>query len=358
MMAVVPKKKMSSVYNGTCFIPGCKSDESGKRLVYFSMSFGDLPYWWNSTRWVAKHKTELPPDALICETHFEERFIDRSRKRPRLFVGTIPTVNLDFIDEMKDEGPSHPMEFLCRLCAKQSSETYKTRIQQLNSTFGSILNICLEKYAYTSGLPQGVCDECTQVLSNFAFFVAKCEQSQSQLAQLAGTVKTSAVVRKDSDKENSRQLNKFKASANKKGAGTLPNKRKRKLGSPGNRTCPKCGKTFKNLASYNNHINNHDEVQQYVCQICDAQFPIKDKLRTHLEIVHERKSLSCMHCKQHFDSSEQLETHLEQHKENKFRCNICGADYIYKGGLKRHAQRIHGITIKRMSRHTQPYINV
>lgn len=70
-----------------CFIPGCTAYVGWNDIAFFNMSFGDLPHWWKGTAWAEKYQTELPIDAKICGMHFEERFIDRSKKKTSPYNG-------------------------------------------------------------------------------------------------------------------------------------------------------------------------------------------------------------------------------------------------------------------------------
>lgn len=291
------------------------------------MSFGDLPHWWKSTAWVAKHNTELPRDALICERHFEERFIDRSRKKPRLMVGTIPTLNLAALEVDNQDN----LEFFCRMCAKKGFAPMRYRLEQL-SRMSEVVHCCLGRYRTEVGLPPGVCESCVQMVKRFAHFVKQCEESQLQMLQLQRKSKDEQVEERsenaveytnvEANKENTDTEELANPLANddqsliKPSTNGSSRKRKSKCFDDG-RPCPDCGKLFKTQGSYYYHLKSHNE-QEYGCKICGKNFARKDGLRKHLNMVHGGKVRhNCSHCGKTFSTRSQLNHHrTEEHKSN------------------------------------------
>lgn len=311
-----------------CFIPGCTAIAEGNKLMFFKMSFGDLRHWWKTTAWVAKYNTELPRDALICERHFEERFIDRSRKKPRLMVGTIPTLHLAALEvDSLDK-----LEYFCRLCAKKGFTPMHYRLEQLVG-MDEVVRCCLGRFQTEVGLPPGVCDACAQMVKKFTQFVKQCEESQMQLLQFQ--LKQNAEERMEEKSEHSAEYSN-NVEANKENTDseqqrvnpiaddqslTKPMKNgnsKKKRSSKCfevEKPCPDCGKLFKTQGRYYYHIQSHSE-EEYGCQICGKKFTRKNALRRHLELVHSGKH-KCTHCKQIFSTRIQLNHHrTEQHKSH------------------------------------------
>lgn len=347
-----------------CLVPGCSAIAQRSNIALFSMSFGDLPFWWNSTAWVAKYKSELPTDARICESHFEERFIDRTRKKPRLYPGTVPTLQLGVLElrQSADEKPDfNPIVFYCRLCAKKDARPIKTQLDQLPS-MAEIIACCLGNYQKQAELPTGVCEDCIQVMRQFDVFVKKCEQSQVQLIKISGD--------HGADKENSTnnpiefesvdlcmesevQPEDFESNPER---GIIK------------RQCSHCGKGFANIDNYREHLKLHNTKKPvYVCQICSRSFDDKHRLREHLESVHENKKNECSVCSKRFgvrsalnshmrihsykhkcnecdrafQSLDKLEVHKTRHSGEKYKCDMCAVEFKLKSRLKTHKMRVH-----------------
>lgn len=304
-----------------CFIPGCTAIADWNKLHFFKMSFGDLPHWWKSTAWVAKFNTELPADALICERHFEERFIDRSRKKPRLLVGTIPTLNLASLEVDNENN----LEYFCRLCAKKGFKPMRYRLEHLDG-MNDVLSCCLGRFQAEVGLPTGVCETCINMMKKFAHFVRQCEESQLQILQLNEKRRREELgdepeemtqEQYDANKENTDTEDGFETKINLANTSETERnhstgKRKSKVFTDG-KPCPDCGKLFKTQARYYHHVKSHSELLEYGCQICGKNFSRRNGLRRHLEQVHGGKmKFKCVQCGETFTNKNLLRTH---HKE-------------------------------------------
>nr|XP_029717208.1 zinc finger protein 543-like [Aedes albopictus] len=308
-----------------CFIPGCTAIAEWNRLQFFKMSFGDLPHWWRSTAWVAKYGTVLPEDALICERHFEERFIDRSRKKPRLLVGTIPTLNLASLEVDNENN----LEYFCRLCAKKGFTPMRYRLEYLDG-MTEVLQFCLGRYRGQMGLPTGVCDTCINVMKRFSHFVRQCEESQLQILELQAKRRRELMDEEqevipaeytglEANKENTDTEDQFETKVELPGPSQMDDhgseataKKKGKQFTEG-KPCPDCGKMFKTQARYYHHVKSHSELMEFGCQICGKNFTRRTGLRRHLEQVHGGKmKFKCVQCGETFTSKNHLRTH---HKE-------------------------------------------
>ncbi|XP_062538176.1 uncharacterized protein LOC134206473 [Armigeres subalbatus] len=262
-----------------CFIPGCAVTNEWNKRLFFKMSFGDLPHWWKTTAWAAKYNTEVPENALICERHFEERFIDRTRKKPRLMAGTIPTMNLCSI-EMTDDNDLNNLEYFCRLCAKRGFEKMRYRLEEL-SEMTDVVQCCLGRYQTVTGLPDGVCETCIGMMKKFSNFVQQCEDSQLQIIQLQTKLKKE--LEGDRETTTGDHLN---VNANKENTDTKEqmesSTRKRKKEFFPRKTMSDCG--TQTHARYYHHRRNHNEqLQGFGCQICEKIFTRRDGLRRHLD---------------------------------------------------------------------------
>lgn len=353
--------------------------ESSGKQTFFNMSFGDLPHWWRSTAWVAKYNTELPEDARICDRHFEERFIDRTRKKPRLMVGTIPTLGLEMLEQVNEVGrqvDTDSTELFCRLCAKKMKRPMKFQLEQLDN-LQTIIECCLGKFKDEEGLPRGVCYDCMDEVNHFSEFAKKCEQAQSQLVHLVrmkasrGSEKNSTtVVTPGANKENS-LVNATRTERSVDNPPCIDEEHTQRIhvssaehraqikSNSFKETCPECDKVFSNAQIYQAHLKAHAIAKQsYVCHICEKHFYVKRELRIHLESVHggkrfechicgkvvnwqkaltshmrehdtELRHNSCTICDKFFPSLAKLKVHQASHVIKRFKCTTCDASYRY-----------------------------
>ncbi|XP_058443583.1 zinc finger protein 3 homolog [Malaya genurostris] len=357
-----------------CFIPGCSAYVGWNDVAFFNMSFGDLPHWWRGTAWAAKYKTELPMNAKICEMHFEERFIDRSKKKPRLIMGTIPTLQLALLEQViEEENKPEPKEYFCRLCAKRSVTKFNGRLDQLPG-LEEVTECCMGKYKNQLGLPLGVCDHCIQIMKQFANFVKKCEQSQKQLLLRFNVNSKNDTVKEPTSKNKASRTTPLNSTGKKK-----PSRRdlleqsnsddsEDLLSSPTEqgevnsewRTCLDCGRIFKDLANYHRHVKTHNDSENgYVCQICDKRFQSTNDLRYHLDLVHDEKRSKrpareletdtesnehkCFRCDKVFSSPANLKVHILAHSDTKIICDICGSAFRTKQMHMQHLIQAHSL---------------
>ncbi|XP_058813361.1 zinc finger protein 521-like [Topomyia yanbarensis] len=373
-----------------CFIPGCSASVGWNDMAFFNMSFGDLPYWWKGTAWAAKYKTELPMNAKICEMHFEERFIDRSKRKPRLIMGTIPTLQLTLLEQViEDENKPEPKEYFCRLCAKKSVRKFNGRLDQLPG-LEDVAVFCMGRYKNRLGLPIGVCDHCIQIMKQFANFVKKCEQTQMELMrQIEAKNKKKELAKANASK--TKQTNKDKETPERESVEQSNANDSEESFNPIEqgevnadwRTCLDCGRIFKNLANYHRHCKTHNENENdVVCQICDKTFQSPTDLRRHLDLVHDEKppkrkkgtqasqqrknatketdplldaesnEHKCVRCDKTFSSPANLKVHLLSHNETRIKCDLCSSAFRTKQMHMQHLIRAHSMEINDNERGT------
>ncbi|XP_055623982.1 oocyte zinc finger protein XlCOF28-like [Toxorhynchites rutilus septentrionalis] len=351
----------------SCFIPGCSGVELAGKRDFFNMSFGDLRHWWRSTAWVAKYNTELPDDARICDRHFEERFIDRTRKKPRLLVGTIPTLGLEILEQVNDkdqQSETNQIDLYCRLCAKKMKRPMKFQLEQLGN-MKTIIECCLGKYKTELGLPSGVCYDCMAEVTHFSEFAKKCEQSQSQLLQLVrmeaskdAEVNSSNAVPSSANKENnlanatrteqsmdeSLCINADADGTQHCPGNTVSDNREQSRSKPFRESCSECDKAFSNPQSYHAHIKAHAVMKQHlICHICDKRFHLKRELRIHLESVHGGKRFECHICGKVVNWQKTLASHMREHSRDlKYTCTVCDTSFPSSAKLKLHQSTAHG----------------
>ncbi|XP_055525267.1 RB-associated KRAB zinc finger protein-like isoform X1 [Wyeomyia smithii] len=367
-----------------CFIPGCTAYVGCNDVAFFNMSFGDLPHWWKGTAWAEKYQTELPIDAKICGMHFEERFIDRSKKKPRLIMGTIPTLRLALLEKVIEENNSK--EYFCRLCAKKSSQKFNGRLDKLPG-LETIVEYCLGIYKNQLSLPMGVCDNCIQTIDTFSNFIKKCEKSQALLLHTMKNDeekitkkgnKASATDNRLSIESDREQTHVETNVQNTKDSfsNNFNNSSKKK---PDCHSCSDCGKLFKNSMNYSIHLETNNE-NEFMCQICEKKFMQRSDLKYHLQFEHNDnqsgyKNTSpkndgneldaaniklfpdehkCAQCVKTFSSPANLKVHLLSHSIPRLKCDICGAVFRTKHMHMQHIIRAHTLEIKKNKEQDAP----
>uniref|UniRef100_A0A1Q3F9J3 Uncharacterized protein n=1 Tax=Culex tarsalis TaxID=7177 RepID=A0A1Q3F9J3_CULTA len=184
--------------NRVCFIPGCTS-EYGQVLFLSAYKSNGLQQWWSESAWSRNRKNKtIPKNTRVCERHFEEKFIDRSYKMPRLFPDAWPTMNvaeptaedLEGRGRCRIDGRGRPPgrteanpKHYCRLCGKREKRPLEDLMFDLRDG-EELLKFCLGQYYSRPDLPQGVCDDCMDTAESFVEFVRKCEETQLKLERI------------------------------------------------------------------------------------------------------------------------------------------------------------------------------
>ncbi len=104
--------------------------------------------------------------------------------------------------------------------------------------------------------------------------------------------------------------------------------------------CNLCPKSFLTKAHLTDHLKRHIGDKQFPCSECDAAFITKGGLNNHI-ITHRRKDgntedmqkFPCVQCGSVFFTQSLLKAHNKIHEGNMdFECNICGKQFLLKGG--------------------------
>ncbi|XP_070199753.1 zinc finger protein 70-like isoform X4 [Littorina saxatilis] len=152
--------------------------------------------------------------------------------------------------------------------------------------------------------------------------------------------------------------------------------------------CFRCGKKFNgisrncNIAVLEAHLNQHDDVRPYVCEVCAKTYQSSRSFRQHMTKIHDYvrgappsqdRSLSCQQCSFHATSRSKLSAHNKEVSEEEQQeevqpgqllatstptkkshlCNTCGKMYARKWALVEHERHYH--KIGGGSRYTCPY---
>ncbi|XP_055534305.1 zinc finger and BTB domain-containing protein 24-like [Wyeomyia smithii] len=179
-----------------CFIPGCASQMG--QVVFMSAYKSDgLQRWWSETIWAQKRKNkQIPKNSRVCEKHFEEKYIDRSYKMPRLFPDAWPTMNIATVfseelvcserqsdDQKTDVKQEVNPRVYCRFCGRKENRPIENQLHQLPNG-KEFLKFCLGQYYQKEYFPQGICENCMETVQFLLNFVRQCNETQHRFDQI------------------------------------------------------------------------------------------------------------------------------------------------------------------------------
>ncbi|XP_070199754.1 zinc finger protein 420-like [Littorina saxatilis] len=121
--------------------------------------------------------------------------------------------------------------------------------------------------------------------------------------------------------------------------------------------CFRCGVEFKSKTRTTNvynlevHLNQHDGVRPYVCELCAKTFQSSRQYSQHKKEVHnyvhgappsQDSSLSCEQCSFKTHSQVRLKVHRKIHTtQREHICDVCGTILSCRVNLKHHKERMH-----------------
>ncbi|XP_037814390.1 kinesin-related protein 4-like [Lucilia sericata] len=125
--------------------------------------------------------------------------------------------------------------------------------------------------------------------------------------------------------------------------------------------CEKCGKEFKKLTDYNQHIKREHEKSikekpapltllplepgvdknlQNICHICGIKFSTRSNLVHHVRRHEGVRNYECPMCPKKFFASHPLKVHIRSHtKECPYTCEKCGMSFVSASKLNQHVKR-------------------
>lgn len=121
-------------------------------------------------------------------------------------------------------------------------------------------------------------------------------------------------------------------------------------------SCDTCQKTFRNKATLEKHVNEH-ECLQYQCSSCLKLFHLKSQAKDHVQVceikiegqgeekgqIVKRKQVNevCETCGKSFTSKSNLTKHMLLHGEKKFACYHCDKRFHLDVYLREHITCVH-----------------
>jgi len=135
--------------------------------------------------------------------------------------------------------------------------------------------------------------------------------------------------------------------------------------------CDFCGKMFKFLWDYNNHLKTHSKKKYFECESCGMSYMRQQNLNKHIRTKHvfstTNKEFKCEMCPNSYTSRHYFESHMRKHwreeyenkirsqgvqlaeacvpkgqtlnGDKKIRCERCGMEFEDGGWLMQHQKR-------------------
>ncbi|XP_063390583.1 zinc finger protein 22-like isoform X2 [Cydia fagiglandana] len=95
------------------------------------------------------------------------------------------------------------------------------------------------------------------------------------------------------------------------------------------------------------HLRIHAGVKQYQCTQCARTFHTSSNLVSHVRRLHDRaRPHQCSQCQRRFFDKTKLRRHMDSHNDVKrFECEVCHSCFTRRCYWKKHLQKMHGITV-------------
>ena len=114
--------------------------------------------------------------------------------------------------------------------------------------------------------------------------------------------------------------------------------------------CEICDYAFESKNALKEHQNaKHAMVKNFECDKCDFKTAWKSELKKHHEVIHENRIWKLYHCTS-CDYNTKYKKHLTRHEKQKhvhadfrekFKCELCGKEYLSSRGLSHHIETNH-----------------
>ena len=117
--------------------------------------------------------------------------------------------------------------------------------------------------------------------------------------------------------------------------------------------CPECGKGTDDRMEYGIHLDRHDNLKRYSCNVCGQAFYAQSQLTTHLKnscvsSTNTSSSFECSVCGQHYKTEDRYREHFRSDHINTenpkpYFCEDCISRFYTESGFQRHQDRCKGI---------------
>ena len=117
--------------------------------------------------------------------------------------------------------------------------------------------------------------------------------------------------------------------------------------------CPECGKGTDDRTEYGIHLDRHDNLKRYSCNVCGQAFYAQSQLTTHLKnscvsSTNTSSSFECSVCGQHYKTEDRYREHFRSDHINTenlkpYFCEDCISRFYTESGFQRHQDRCKGI---------------
>ena len=117
--------------------------------------------------------------------------------------------------------------------------------------------------------------------------------------------------------------------------------------------CPECGKGTDDRTEYGIHLDRHNNLKRYSCNVCGQAFYAQSQLTTHLKnscvsSTNTSSSFECSVCGQHYKTEDRYREHFRSDHINTenpkpYFCEDCISRFYTESGFQRHQDRCKGI---------------
>uniref|UniRef100_A0A336LUU8 CSON013671 protein n=1 Tax=Culicoides sonorensis TaxID=179676 RepID=A0A336LUU8_CULSO len=235
----------------------------------------------------------------------------------------------------------------CVACLREDVEVIKE--PDIPKSAINIYNILVQDQLYQLGMSQiDLCSSCIHILKNIMDFRIQC---LSSVEYLSGKLEISTVycenqeedIFKIENKEKKLSItNHNKLDVQEKKTKNSQTQCVKKMKNK--KTLEKFDINFLNRKEYQNHLLEHSEKKQNVCEYCDTTFRNTTVLKYHVMAVHQG-ALRCRFCHKAFFDKDEYGEHINNEiarmQDRKYFCDLCAYETRYKTCLWIHMKKYH-----------------